>query len=256
MGDDMVDIVRHTIDDDTKIEVANSGYKGFWRPTNGYAGAIPFDQSLMIPRSEWQARIEERAARGLGLLPLIKQKGLKVLNQGQTNYCWINGCTYALMVRLLRDRNQIIRLSPASGGAQIKNYRNEGGWGDEAMEFIEKRGLAPQELWPANAIDPKYKTPATDKEMLNYRVPKWVRLQDRNHDQVVSCLLRDMPVPAGFNWWGHLICYVDLVWRNGVACPVLANSWGESYGDQGFSVLEGNRMLVDGGVAVLSLLAA
>lgn len=252
----MVDLVRHTIDDDTKIEFANSGYEGFWRPNNGFAGAVPFDNSLLIPRTEWQARIEERVARQTGLFNLIKQKGLKVLDQGQTNYCWINGPTYGLMTRLLKDRNQIVRLSPASGGAQIKNYRNEGGWGDEALEFIERNGLAPQDLWPANAIDRRYETPETKKTMLNYRVPKWIRLEDRNHEQVVSCLLRDIPVPAGFNWWSHLICYIDVVWRNGTACPVLANSWGESYGDNGFSVLEGNRMLADGAVGILSILAA
>ena len=100
----MADLIRHTIDDDTKIERANSGYEGFWRPSDGFADAIPFDSSLMIPKSEVQARIEEREKRGLGLYNLIKQKGLTVLNQGQTNYCWINGPTYGLMVRLLRDR--------------------------------------------------------------------------------------------------------------------------------------------------------
>lgn len=251
-------MIQFVIDDTAPVTPVSNGFFGWHNPARPkpFCTKIPFPQGLLVPQGEWKDRIAQRKANGTGLLDLIKEKNLEVLDQGQTNYCWCNGVVYSLMVYLLHKQNRIVRLSPASAAAQIKNYQNEGGWGDEALEFIESKGVATQDLWPPNAISRQYKTPTTDQAMLDYRVPKWIDLEPRNHNQVVSLLLNNIPVAVGYNWWGHLVCAVDVEWKGNTAVIVIANSWGKSWGENGFGILEGNRMLADGAVAPLSMLSA
>lgn len=214
----------------------------------GYAGvAEPFPDSLLIPRSEWQARIQEIEERQLGLTSRCVRAGLDVKDQARTNYCWINSPTNCLeMLRVSQNQAPVI-LSPASGGAQIKNYRNVGGWGREALEWIVEHGLVPVDRWPANAIDRRYAT-AENKELARkYRVDEWWVLDSRDIDQVVSCLLRGHPVSGGFNWWGHQVTLSEAKWIDGDIAIEIWNSWGQSWGEDGLGVLQGNRMLPDDG---------
>ena len=54
----------------------------------GYAGvAEPFPSDRLIPRSEWQARIEERKARKLTTRDMARKAGWAVKNQASTPYC-------------------------------------------------------------------------------------------------------------------------------------------------------------------------
>lgn len=242
------------IDDDTPEEVTHG--TGFGRglvKADGYAGAAdPFPPELLIPRSEWQARIAEMEAQKSRLSDLIVQAGLPCKDQQQTNYCWINAPTHCTeIVRVLMNEPTVI-LSPASAGAQIKNYRNEGGWGKEGLQWIVDHGLVPVEKWPANAIDRRYATPENKQLALDYRVTEWTELQPRNLDQLVSMLLRRIPVAIGLDWWSHEVTAVDPVWLNGAIAIRPRNSWGMDYpnpGAGGFFILQGSKMYPDDAVA-------
>jgi hypothetical protein len=231
---------------ETGLEIEAPGYG----TQEGYAGvAEPFPSSLLFPRSEWQARIAEQTERRSDLTSIARSNGVKVKNQRSTNFCWIFGPTLAAeMVRAVQNQPHV-SLSPASAGSLIKNFRNQGGWGREGLQWIVDKGVAPSEFWPDAAIDRRYATPENAARAMNYRVDEWWVLQPRNHDQVVACLLRGIPVSVGFNWWGHQVTYSHLVWRDGVAVPVLWNSWSESWGTGGLGELHGSRMLADDAVA-------
>ena len=114
-----------------------------------------------------------------------------------------------MIVRMLNNQ-PYKRLSPASVAAPIKGYRNQGGWGSQALEYIIDHGVSSEEVWPQNAIDKKYFDGSRDDAAEN-KVTEWFDLAPNNFDQKASLLLRRIPVPSGYNWMGHEMCSCDLV---------------------------------------------
>lgn len=217
--------------------------------------AKPFPAELLIPRSEWQARIEEMEEQKSRISDRIFAKQFPHKDQGRTNYCWINAPCHCVEVKRLMANQKPIILSPASAGAKIKNYRNVGGWGKEGLEFIAKNGLVPVDKWPANAIDRKYDTEENAKLALDYRAVEWFECRPRNDDELMSGLLRRMPGAGGYNWWGHEVSVLDPVWLDGTHATRIRNSW-QNWGEFGFGILQGSKMRPDDLVFLVSVLAA
>lgn len=217
-----------------------------------YAGtADPFPTELLIPRSEWQARIQEREETKTRLSDLCDRRGVKVKDQQQTNYCWCNAPTHCVEIVRAIQNQRTISLSAASVGAQLTNYRNVGGWGKEALQFIASNGVVPDRLWPVNAISRQYATQEAKDEAKRFAVDEWWEIEPRNLDQLISCLLQPIasPVAVGLSWWGHEVTYVDAVWLDGEVAVRFDNSWGERYGTKGRGIIQGSRILPDDAVS-------
>lgn len=211
--------------------------------------ADPFPAELLIDRSEWQARIKEMEETKTRISDLIRRRKSPCKNQERTNFCWMNSpvrCTE--IVRMQQNEPQIV-LSPASGACLVTGFRNVGGWGRDALAWIVLHGLNEVQDWPANAIDQKYATPGNKAKAMANRIVEWTELRPRNIDQLMSMLLRRIPVACGYNWWGHETTAVDPVWLDGGPATRNENSWGPSYGDGGLFILQGQRMLPDDAVA-------
>ncbi len=207
------------------------------QPLGSLGFAKPFDLPL-IPRSEWAGRIEEQDATRSSLHHLRLTLNVPVKNQKKTNYCWINAPVCCVETVRAVQGNQYVELSPASCGALIKGYRDVGGWGTEGIKFIVSHGIAPVSLWPANAIDSRYDTADVKRERQKYRISEWYELQPDNFEQLATCLLLNIPIAVGYNWWGHEVTAIRLVkpGRNTYGI-VIANSWGGSWEDNGYGVL-------------------
>jgi hypothetical protein len=243
------------IDDATRLDTVTplDASKGLSLPRGrgrGYAyGGVaePFPANLIIPRSEWQARIQEKEQAKTRHRDIAALAGLPHKDQANTNYCWINAPVYALEYTRVRQNEPLVILSPASAGARIKNFRNVGGWGLEGLQFLTEQGCCPVSSWPANAISRAYDTAANRELAKRYRVSEWWELRPRNHDELISAVLRGFAVAVGYNWWGHEVTAVDAVWLDGAAWPVIRNSW-RGWGDDGYGVLQGNRAYADDAV--------
>jgi len=248
------------IDDSTPGEFLAVGARGLELPpphARSYAGvAEPFPDELVIPRSEWQARIQELEQRGATIRDLADRGGIGVKDQQQTNYCWINAPTFCVELARGLQGQPYVPLSPASAGAQIKGYRNVGGWGREGLEWIVANGVAPVSQWPANAIDRRYATPDTLANAKTYRIDEWWVLDDKSLDQTISCVLRGHPVAVGYNWWSHEVTAVGAKWIDGAVALEIANSWGAQWGDNGYGVIQGDRMTPDDAVTPRTALIA
>lgn len=228
-------------------------------PEGMCAGASMWDKSLEIPESEWDARIVEMTAKGQLLSQLAEQSNprLDCLDQNGTNYCWCNAVVMACMFLRLRMNLPLVRLSPASVACIVKNFSNSGGWGGEALDQIVKAGVATQATWPPNAISKQYHTAAEQTEAMNYRVTEWWELPSRSFSALMSCLLTGLPVAIGLNWWSHEILAVDPVLISaGVYGVRILNSYGRSYGTNGYAVLSRSKATPDDAVAPRSGLIA
>ena len=229
----------------------------------GAAGMPPFEESgfPVIPRSEWRARCEEMVRLKSRVSDMVK---FPSLNQSQTHFCWANGVVHAMMIKRAEQGNPYIPLSPASVAAPINNYQNEGGWGEEAVKYAVKYGVARQSVWPANYYKNKQYLEAGLKDGANFKILEVWDGRSNNFDQLATLCLMRKPGPIGLNWWGHLICFCDLVEIESNHWGIrIRNSWGENdgakndHGFGGFRVLTEKKSLGDfQGIRQVTALAA
>lgn len=218
---------------------------------HGYAyGGVaePFPADLLIPESEWQARIKEMEERKSRISDICIQGDLPCKDQNGTSQCWVNAPTHCIeIIRLVQNQEKVI-LSPSSVGGPVKNFRDPGGWGKEALEYGMAHGWCPVDKWPANAINRQYWTEENKQLALKYRQTEWWELRPRNTAELISCLLRRMPTAVGLNWWSHEVTYCDPVWLDGTVVCRIRNSWGMNWPSAnagGWSILQGSKMLPD-----------
>lgn len=235
-------------------EVKKCSFRGMFRPQS-IVRARTFEDLKsvpLIPEADWDDHIDQLERDKATLKDFCLESGLEVLNQGQTNYCWINSPTFCAMIARLQETGQCIRFSPASAGARIKNFRNVGGWGSEGLEFMIENGINEQDDWPANAIERRYDTPENREKAKKNRVLEYFHL--KSYEEVVSCILSGVPVACGFNWWSHEVTgmYVTLRTHN----LGIGNSWSPKWGEYGYGELEGRKRIPDDAVAMPVLMAA
>jgi len=217
-------------------------------PEGTFAAPFPLPT---IPRYEWTDRIEALDKTDGWPKDSKFLSGFDSLNQGNTNYCWINAPIQGMHYARASVGLKHIPLSPASVGAKIKNFRNVGGWGSEGLEYLIKHGAVPQSLWPANAIDRRYDTPEADAARADYMATEWWEMRNRDFSQLVSSLIYGFAVPIGLNWWSHevLACRVYAVGSDEYEIDI-DNSWGTNWGDNGHGRLSQSKATADDQLAI------
>lgn len=231
----------------------STGYKGMFRSAQSAAAVtFEFPTELEIPEPDWQGWIQEKEERENRISDFCIRGALPCKDQAQTNFCWANAPTHCLEIINLIQNQPMVIFSPASVACPINGFRNQGGWGEDALQQIIKYGAVPVNYWPANAIDKRYYTQANKDIALKYRVTEWFRLIPRNKKQLISCLLRNIPVACGYNWQGHETTACDAVWVNGQIGTRNRNSWTMDWPTKnagGWYILQGFKMLPDDAVA-------
>jgi hypothetical protein len=219
-------------------------------PFGSMGFAAPFSLPV-IPRSEWPGRIAKMEADKSRLSDVVLRAGIPSLDQNGTNYCWCNAVITAMETLRCVARDKYVKLSAASVAAPIQNYRNQGGWGAMALDFIVKHGVAAAEFWPANYWQSsKYDNEESRASRERHKVSEWWDIKPRSFDQLMTCLLLRIPVPIGLSWWKHEVCAMDPVNLGGGKFGArIRNSWGDSYGMKGFAVLSESKATPDDAVA-------
>lgn len=232
--------------------------------TTHYAGEKPGLEGLdipLIPRNEWSDRIRQQE-KDQSRLSDIRNQGkfgqrMPSTDQNGRGYCWFHSGTSAMLIVRARQNQPYADLSAYSGACKIKNFRDEGGWGAQGLDFLCKYGCATSEFWPQRAVSRQYDNDATWANALKYRfVEAWndlARAQyDRNltFEQMATCLLSGIPVITDFNWWGHSVCALDLVEPSSGSFGIrIWNSWGDSWSEGGTGILSGSKAIPNGATA-------
>ena len=200
-----------------------------------------------IPRSEWDDRLELMDKNKSSLWDICDARGIPVKYQNGISFCWIHGGVHCVEVVLGSMGLPVVPLSATSVGCKIKNFRNQGGWGQEGIEYVAEHGVVPQDLWPENKLERSYDTPAAWERAKDFKITEWDELENRDFDMLMSYLFHGIPVALGLDWWGHLITAMRPVaispGKYGVG---IDNSWGPSWGDNGRGVLVESKARGDG----------
>ncbi len=227
------------------------GYHGMWPSAEDRARAKTFgDLGIpLIPEKEWDEVIDYLEKSQATIRQLSVARGLPCLDQGSTNYCWVNAPTHCCEISRLVETGRVFSYSPASVGAPIKGFRNLGGWGSQALDYFLEFGLNETKDWPANAIDRDYYTTVNQERKKAHKTLERFVLD--SWEERGSCVLAGIPTADGYNWWGHEVTGAGIVkvshdWR-------IRNSWGMGWGDRGFATLSGSRKYADDSVAITAM---
>lgn len=254
----MADLI---IDDSTGTDVTH--------PLGMGRGLVPRDYSVdpvemfaapseipLIPRSEWDARIQEQEAQQSSLEHI--RGNIPSLDQGPVGYCWAHSTTHTAMLHRAVANLPYVPLSAYAVAATIKKGADEGGWCGLSAKFARERGIPSQAIWPQG--DRHYQTHDNPETWANAALHKitedWVDLtrdvwgQNLTFDQVATCLLLNIPCAVDFNWWGHSVCAIRLVRIEAGSYGLkIWNSWGDGWGDRGMGILRGSKAIPNGAVA-------
>jgi hypothetical protein len=223
----------------------------------------------LIPRDQWSERITEKE-RTRSRLSDIRNIGnfgqeIEALDQNGQGFCWSYSTTAAVMLARAVSNLPHVRLSAHSVACKIKNFRDEGGWNGESLEFVVKNGIVPVTRWPEKSMSRALDTQANWDAAKDYRItegwldmaqPIWGR--ELTFDQLATCLLLNVPCPTDFDWWGHSVCSMDLVEVNdrlALTDPErwgirILNSWKNSWGVRGTGVIVGKKAVPMGATAI------
>lgn len=219
----------------------------------------------MIPRSQWSDRIKEMEANKSRTSDVMRRAKIPCQYQNGDGYCWSYSTTGAVKALRALNGQAFIDLNPHSVAAIIKKGANVGGWAALSAEFLEKNGVADTKRWPKLSRDyRRYDTPETRANMALHKVTETFvdltrNVYDRNlnFEQMMSCLLQNIPVAIDLMWWRHSVVAVDPVEiEPGSFGPRIWNSHGPTYGDDGYAVMRGSKGIPDGAIAIRATTAS
>lgn len=190
----------------------------------------------LIPRSEWDDRIEQLEKDKSRLSEIAMAGGIPSKHQGNTNFCWYHSVIGP--IEALREANGLpyLNLSVASGAAPCQGFRNQGGWSTMAAEYNAEHGNCTVDLWPENAINRKYYTEEAKANALLHRLCEFDDLHSRDFDELGSYLLSGGAAGGGYNRIGHAVGLFDLVKVGNGYGIRWRQSYGDSQGIKGFSI--------------------
>lgn len=223
---------------------------------------LPRNAGNYLPSSEWRERIDYLNSIKGQCLHWHRSLGDRVImNQRNTNYCWMYGTVAAIKNCYATQGIGHVDLNAHAVAYMGKRGANRGGFGAEACEYIQKYGIPQQSSVPEFT-----KTLRWDRlvraDARQHGIVAFSEIGRDNFEGVVSTLLADDPAPCtvAYRWWGHLVCALAVTYdRSGRFGLVVVNSWGKKWGaggeSRGYGVLWGDKAIPHECIAVRNVLA-
>lgn len=196
-----------------------------------------------IPRSQWRDLVDAGAGT---FLHDEAAAALPVHNQGHTNFCWCHAAVRTLEHLRYRNERDATRLSSAAVAIPLTAGRNIGGNPEEALQQLQMQGTVPLEMWPDETRSGPKDLLTFNTVALRNRMLKWVSI--RGFDMQYTFLLKRIPIILTLSWWTHAVAAVQPGFdENGHPVIGFDNSWGPTYGENGFAWLDEESGTADWG---------
>lgn len=200
----------------------------------------------IYPRKDWVELIELQKKNRTSPMHIHKGNEVPILNQGRYGYCWMYGTVGCVLNRYAAQGiDPVPNLNAHGTAAMGKRYRNQGGFGVEATEYIEEYGIPTFDFWPEFSNDRSLENnPEVEENCELHKLVTFEEAPKDNFDIVMSALIDPIdpsPCTLAFSWWRHLVAGLcgmyrgsgrNIEWGLG-----FANSWTEKWGQKGYGTV-------------------
>lgn len=211
------------------------------------AGMLPVEEypDVLVPEDEWKERIQAAHAKKMMPIHRFEANDVKAKSQGSTNYCWAYGLGSALEDTQLLQAQPYCRLAPASLGWLV-NWRNVGYYLSETIRGAATRGICSSKFAPDGVTHYHGFEPGWEEDGLKHCPREWFDTNGNERQMAkmcVSLLLATVPLYIAYNWWGHALAMVGVLWDEREKYNLRWIGW-NSHGD-GRIELVGSRGVPD-----------
>lgn len=210
-----------------------------------YGSACDTVEYTNVPRSEWKDRIEYGERHGLFPEAWFKRGDVKVLNQGRWGYCWMYGVVGAMQCAYAMTGQKAPKLNAFFPAWLGKNGRNQGGWGGEALRYLEQWGVPLYDVFPGQPTNrAQFDRHEVRESAKQHKVWKFRELQRNSFPALMNMWFsqKPMPVSQAYNWWMHLVYAVRPVVTGANSFGTLiVNSWDYGWGNNGLGIIAESR---------------
>ena len=205
--------------------------------------SMPFEASGIVEYDEQEIkeRLEDMWASQASLMHI----GYDYDSLHQTRgTCWIHGTCGAAALMLAADGLPYRVPSPASVAYHCyHNFGVRGGYPSLGVDKFQQHGACTTELWPENGHSSRYDTRESKDDRKHQLLEEVVEAGsgERGFLRCMSAICQGHPVGLSFSYWRH---YVYGCWgrvSQGEIKLGIRNSWGNGWGDRGFSLLAGTK---------------
>lgn len=172
-----------------------------------------------IPEGEWDALSQE-----ISLEPKVRE----VLNQKSVGSCASESKDGAEAIGLAVAGVPHVSFNPYGTYHFVNNGRDQGSTLDDNLEFGRDKGCFPESVWPRSKGWQPRPDDAAMEAAARYRIVEYYDIL--TIPEFVTALLLGIPVTYGAK--GHAVTAV----RHTRNAPIIVNSWGESWENNGFGV--------------------
>ena len=205
----------------------------------------------LIPREQWPDLISKKDREKTWPEDILRDSitGIQTIDQDGLNYCWAYCVAQEIMSTRCLEGHPYVWLAAESLGGPLVNFRNVGGWPEEAMKAAMTDGIAPMSCLNGteHKLSPSRWAGDWKQQAKKFKVEKFTDLSVANKvfDACCTASFNSRTHAAGFGWWGHAVLsglrVVLLSLRPLQFGIKIWNNWGEDWKERGMAVLSESK---------------
>lgn len=186
--------------------------------------SIPYAASglALYAESDFDQIIRDRNAAGAWPMNFCD---FECKDQNGHSSCWGSAPTHASQCKARMQGLPGGEWSTCSVTGPITNYRDVGGFGENALNYLQDHGAVGIADWPNNSYSSSY---FSKTNSLRVRRKVLTRVEITTWQEMFSAIAQGHPTHNDLGWWSHVIIGVAFADRNTL---IIRNSWSDAWGN-------------------------